>query len=107
MKAPEFYAHVTDTQFRSWVLKGRSPLWIAKVTGLSVAEVKARKAAWYRDIAEKAKLPLPTPEEIEQRAAECRAKWSDAEWARQECRPHVEATVVPESSLTSLVPGRR
>jgi ubiquitin len=107
MAAPEFFAHVTDTQFRSWILKGRSPLWIARVTGLSVAEVKARKAQWYQDIAEKAKQPLPTPEEIEQRAAECRAKWSDSEWQRQECRQPVEVTVVPESSLTSLVPGRR
>jgi hypothetical protein len=107
MKAPEFYAHVTDTQFRCWVLKGRSPLWIAKVTGLSVAAVKARKAALWQEAQEKSNTLPPTPEEIEQRAAECRAKWSDSEWARQECRQPVEVTVVPESSLTSLVPGRR
>ena len=102
------FARVTDTQFRGWVLQGRSVMWIAHVTGCTVEQVRARKAALWQEARQRSNMTPPTPEEIEQRAAEIRAKWSDAEWYRRAGRSApVETTVVPVSCLTPRGRGRR
>lgn len=102
----EFSAHVTDTQLRAWVLKGRSVRVIAVLMGTTVDEVKRRVLALWRQAEEKAHYQPPDEETIRQRCLEIQASWSDEERLRRAgIRSRaVEATVVPASDLA---PQRR
>lgn len=99
MAAP--FARVTDTQFRAWILRGRSVQAIAAALGCTREEVIARRDRLWKEAQQKSALGPPTPEEIEQRAAECRAKWTESQERRAAgCSSEgVEITVVPESFL--------
>ena len=99
MAAP--FARVTDTQFRAWILRGRSVQAIAAALGCTREEVIARRDRLWKEAQEKSALGPPTPEEIEAGCLEAQAKWSEEERLRRAgCRsPGVEIDVVPESFL--------
>lgn len=107
MAAP--FARVTDTQFRAWILKGRSVQAIAAALGCTREEVIARRDRLWKEAQEKSASEPPTPEEIEAGCLEAQARWSEEERRRRAgCRSQgVEIDVVPASCLTPRVRGFR
>lgn len=108
MSAPRF-AHVTDQQVRVWVLKGLSAAEIASLIGSSTSWVESKIRQLWQEAHERGKQLPPTPDEIRQRCLEIQSSWSDDEYRKRagHRRREVSATVVHESDLRRLAPGRR
>lgn len=102
-------AHVTDQQIRVWVLKGLSAQEIASLIGSSTSSVESRIRQLWQEAHERGLQLPPSQDEIRQRCLEIRASWSDDDYRKRagHRRREVSATVVRESDLRRLAPGRR
>jgi hypothetical protein len=70
-----------DRQLRRLKIRGHSPEEIAEAVGRPLAWVQSRLDTLWRDAqARGAAYTLPTPQEIAERAAECRALWSEHDY---------------------------
>lgn len=104
------FAHVTDRQLRAWVVRGYPLPRIAELMGCSTESVARRvRSLWQEAQSRSSRYDDPSEEEISQACAEIQAGWSEEERMRRAgyFRASVEATVVPESNLQRLAPGRR
>jgi hypothetical protein len=69
-----------DRRLRRLRVRGRSHEEIAAAVGRPVAWVSERLDTLWREASDRGRTALPTPEEIAERAAECRALWSEHDY---------------------------
>jgi len=69
-----------DKRLRRLRVRGRSPEQIAALVGRPVAWVAERLDELWREASDRGRTLPPTPQEIAERAAECRALWSEHDY---------------------------
>ena len=94
--------HVTDSQIRSWRLRGFRLEQIARACGTTISRISHRiQTIWQGDQQRAEYFGDPDEQTIRQRCVEIQATWSDRERQKREVgRGEAwRATVVPESFL--------
>jgi hypothetical protein len=69
-----------DRRLRRLRVRGRSHEEIAEAVGRPVAWVAERLDTLWREASDRGRTLPPTPQEIAERAAECRALWSEHDY---------------------------
>jgi hypothetical protein len=94
--------HVTDSQIRSWRLRGFKLEHIARVCGTTISRISHRiQLIWQNDQQRAEYFGDPDEQTIRQRCVEIQASWSDRERLKREVGRggRWRATVVPASIL--------